>query len=139
VEELSVDWQVRAIRGAITVPDNTVKAIGDAVHELLEILETRNRLDPNCIISATFSVTRDLDAIFPAAVARQRPRWDNVPLLDVQQMHVEGSLPRCIRLLVHAQLPAFHTEVQHIYLRGAKDLRPDWSISPITLTSSSRD
>lgn len=131
-----MDWRVRAIRGATTVPDNSKPAIHDAVMELLDALETRNQLDPNDIISATFSVTRDLDAIFPAAIARERPLWNTVPLLDVQHMHVEGSLPRCIRLLVHAQLPTLQTNIHHVYLRGAKELRPDLDIVPLPLSSN---
>ncbi|MEB3881926.1 chorismate mutase [Lyngbya sp. CCY1209] len=126
-----MEWQVRAIRGATTVPDNSVEAIREAVTELLDELETRNQLHPEQIISTTFSVTRDLDAIFPAAIARERQNWDNVPLLDVQQMHVEGSLERCIRFLVHVNFPAHKTEIHHPYLRGAKNLRPDWSLTPV--------
>jgi len=79
------------------------------------------------MISVTFSVTRDLDAIFPAAIARKRPGWDNVAMLDVQQMHVEGSLERCIRFLIHAYLPT-SAPIHHIYLRHASSLRPDWSL-----------
>ncbi|HEY9736777.1 MAG TPA: chorismate mutase [Trichocoleus sp.] len=126
-----MDWRVRAIRGAITVSENSEAAIGEAVTELLDALETQNQLDPSCIISATFSVTRDLDAVFPAAIARRRPDWDTVALLDVQHMHVEGSLSRCIRLLIHAQLPELKSAVQHVYLREARDLRPDLEIAPI--------
>lgn len=126
---LDVDWRVWAIRGAVTVPENTAALMREAVTELLDELEARNQFDPADIISATFSVTRDLDAIFPAAVARQRPGWDNVPLLDVQHMHVEGSLPRCIRLLLHVQIPVTQGPVHHVYLRAAKDLRPDLSVS----------
>lgn len=122
--------RVRAIRGATTVPENSAAAMAEAVHQLLDELEQRNPLDPLDIISATFSVTRDLDAIFPAAIARQRDRWENVPLLDVQQMHVKGSLPRCIRFLIHAYLPALQGEVHHPYLRGARELRPDWCVAP---------
>ena len=73
----------------------------------------------------TFSVTKDLDAIFPAAIARQRPGWDTVPLLDVQQMYVAGSLARCIRLLVHFNTPTPEVKIHHAYLRGAQALRPD--------------
>ncbi|HSM81491.1 MAG TPA: chorismate mutase [Nodosilinea sp.] len=120
-----MDWRVWAIRGAVTVTENTEAAIREAVTELIDTLEARNELDPVCIISATFSVTRDLDAVFPAAIARQRPRWNDVALLDVQHMHVEGSLPCCIRVLMHVQLPIVHGKVQHVYLRGARDLRPD--------------
>lgn len=127
-----MEWRVWAIRGAVTVPENTEVAMGEAVMELLDALEMRNHLDPTCIISATFSVTRDLDAIFPAAIARQRPHWDGVPLFDVQHMHVEGSLPRCIRLLVHVQRPISQGPVYHVYLRGAKDLRPDLSMTSLS-------
>ncbi len=119
------DWQVRAIRGATTVEENSAEAIAQAVSEMLDAIEAHNQIDPTRIVSATFSVTRDLDAVFPAAIARKRPNWDCVPLLDVQQMHVEGSLPRCIRLMLHTYLPVHQSEVGHVYLRGAQRLRPD--------------
>ena len=126
-----MEWRVRAIRGATTVSENTVEAIREAVTELLDELDAHNQLDPNDIISATFTATRDLDAIFPAAIARERPNWDNVALLDVQQMHVEGSLPRCIRFLIHVNVPV-SLEIHHPYLRGAKNLRPDWSLAQVS-------
>ncbi|NEN89631.1 MAG: chorismate mutase [Okeania sp. SIO3H1] len=120
-------WRVQAIRGATTVSENSKEAIQEAVTELLDELEDHNQIDPGQIISTTFSVTRDLDAIFPAAIARQRPNWNNVPLLDVQQMHVEGSLERCIRFLIHVNMPENQAQkIVHTYLRGAKNLRPDW-------------
>jgi chorismate mutase len=99
------------------------------VHELLDVLEAHNPLDPAEIVSMTFSVTRDLDAIFPASIARERPRWRNVPLLDVQQMHVEGDLQYCIRCLVHFNCADPSVEVHHPYLRNAQHLRPDWSLT----------
>lgn len=122
-----MEWKVRAIRGATTVPVNSKGAIREAVDELLTALESLNELNPTNIVSATFSVTRDLDAIFPAAIARQRPGWNEVPLLDVQQMHVEGSLERCVRFLILVNTP--NPDVHHPYLRHAKALRPDWSSS----------
>ena len=122
-----MEWRLQAIRGATTVSQNTVEAIQEALMEMLEELEVKNQLQPSQIVSATFTVTRDLDAIFPAAIARQRSCWDNVPMLDVQQMHVEGSLERCIRCLIHAHLPVDQTYICHSYLRQAKSLRPDWS------------
>ncbi|WP_407641952.1 chorismate mutase [Calothrix rhizosoleniae] len=126
-EDLDVEWQMRAIRGATTVSENTTEAMRAAVMELLDELEQHNQLHPTDIISITFSVTKDLDAIFPAAIARTRPSWDNVPMLDVQQMYVEGSLKRCIRFLLHTHLPV-SAPVYHIYLRNAASLRPDWSL-----------
>ncbi|MBD2096279.1 chorismate mutase [Trichocoleus sp. FACHB-591] len=134
-EDDGVEWRVRAIRGATTASENTAEAIREAVAELLDELEAHNQLDPEEIISATFSVTRDLDAIFPASVARDRPRWQNVPLLDVQQMHVEGSLERCIRFLIHFNTPNPHVEIYHPYLRQAKSLRPDWILAQTGLAA----
>lgn len=125
-----MEWRVRAIRGATTVSENSVESIGEAVTELLDELEKHNHLDPNDIISAIFSATRDLDAIFPAAIARKRPGWENVALLDVQQMHVQGDLERCIRFLIHVNLPYPHLTIYHPYLRKAQNLRPDWSLPP---------
>lgn len=124
-------WRVRAIRGATTASDNTIEAIREAVTELLDELEDYNHLDPDEIVSATFSVTKDLDAIFPAAIARERQHWANVPLIDVQQMHVQGSLERCIRFLIHFNTPDPDVKIHHPYLRHAKNLRPDWSLSTI--------
>lgn len=131
LEGVSVEWRIQGIRGATTVSRNVAEEIETAVNELLDILESQNRLSPEHLISVTFSVTRDLDALFPAAAARQRPGWDAVPLLDVQQMHVEGSLPRCIRVLIHAQVPVLHPEVCHVYLRNAQELRPDLAGYPV--------
>lgn len=128
-----MQWKVRAIRGATTVTVNTIEAIREAVTELLEAIEIHNSLDPDDIVSIIFTATQDLDAIFPAAIARERPHWQNVPLLDVQQMQVAGSLDKCIRVILHVNTPKLQGEMQHVYLQGAKNLRPDWQISPVTI------
>ncbi|QZZ20799.1 chorismate mutase [Leptothermofonsia sichuanensis E412] len=127
-------WRVRAIRGATTASENSQQAIREAVHELLDELEAYNRIDPDEIVSATFSVTRDLDAIFPATIARERPNWANIPLFDVQQMHVEGSLERCIRLLIHFNTLDPNVAIYHPYLRQARILRPDWTLAQAALS-----
>jgi chorismate mutase len=106
-----VQWKVRAIRGATTVTVNTIEAIREAVTELLEAIEIHNSLDPDDIVSIIFTATQDLDAIFPAAIARERPHWQNVPLLDVQQMHVAGSLEKCIRVILHVNTPKLPSEM----------------------------
>lgn len=131
-----MEWRVRAIRGATTVSENSVGAIREAVMELLDELEGHNQIDHDEIVSAIFTATRDLDAIFPAAIARERPNWDNVALLDLQQMHVEGSLERCIRCLIHINTPVSQLEIYHPYLRHAKNLRPDWSLAQVSATVS---
>ena len=127
-----MDWKTRAIRGATTVSENTVAAIHDAVSELLDAIETQNQLDPEEIVSVIFSVTPDLDAIFPAAIARERPNWNHVPLLDVQQMQVKDSLKLCIRVLIQINTPKPQAEIYHSYLRKAQNLRPDLCFSLLT-------
>ncbi len=124
-----MDWRVRGIRGAITVKENTTEAIAEAVDELLDEIEAYNRLDLNEIVCVFFTATPDLDAMFPAAATRSRPGWDSVPLLDLQQMSVEGSLPRCIRVLIQFNTDLPQSAIVHCYLRQAQTLRPDWNIS----------
>lgn len=121
--------KVRAIRGATTASANTVEAIREVVNELLDEIETRNQLNPQEVVSIIFTATRDLDAIFPAAIARERSAWENIPLLDLQQMHVKGSLPKCIRVLIYVNTVKPQAEIYHPYLREAKNLRPDWSLT----------
>jgi chorismate mutase len=115
---------LRALRGATTAAANTVEAIDEAVIELVDALIERNELAGEQLLSVTFSVTADLDACFPAAIARRRQGWQQVALLDCQQMAVAGDLPRCIRLLAHVWLEPQRQPV-HPYLRGAARLRPD--------------
>ncbi len=122
-----MEWKVRGIRGATTVTENTAQAITEAVIELLDEIEAHNQLDPKEIICVFFTTTPDLDAIFPAAAARQRPNWNSVPLLDLQQMQVKGSLQRCIRVLIQVNTPHPQSAIVHRYLRQATILRPDLS------------
>ena len=119
---MSPEQSLRALRGATTATANSREAIQEAVEELLNALVERNNLSGEQILSLTFSVTTDLDACFPAAIARQRPGWDGVALLDCQQMAVVGDLKRCIRLLAHVWL---EQPARHAYLREAAKLRPD--------------
>ena len=113
-----------ALRGATTCENNSVVSITSAVEELLVELVSRNNLIPDQIISVTFSVTSDLDACFPASIARKKTGWEKIALLDCQQMFVKDDLSKCIRLLAYVSLPKEH-KPQNPYLRKAKNLRPD--------------
>ena len=119
-EELAL----HALRGAVTCEENTSKSISDAVNLLINELVKRNDLKPSQIISVTFSVTKDLDACFPASIARQRPEWEEISLLDCQQMYVEGDLENCIRVLAMAWISKGIVP-KHTYLKKASMLRPD--------------
>jgi len=113
-----------ALRGATTCENNSVESITSAVEELLVELVSRNNLIPDQIISVTFSVTSDLDACFPASIARKNIGWEKIALLDCQQMFVKDDLTKCIRLLAHVSLPKEQIP-QNPYLGKAKNLRPD--------------
>ncbi|MEN9520567.1 MAG: hypothetical protein RLZZ381_3155 [Cyanobacteriota bacterium] len=123
-----VEWRVRGIRGATTVSENTKAAMSDAVHELIGEIEAHNLFRPEDIVCVFFTVTADLDVMFPAAAARKRPGWDHVPLIDLQQMNVKDSLKRCIRILVQVNTPVAQSAIIHRYLRQAHVLRPDLDI-----------
>ena len=73
--------------------------------------------EPDDIVSALFTVTRDLDAAFPARAAEEFG-WNIVALLHATEIPVPGSLPKCIRLLVHAYTSRSRAEIKHCYLRG---------------------
>ncbi len=116
--------RLHGIRGATTVAHNEPEEILSATDELLRALIEANELQPDDIVSALFTVTRDLDAAFPARAAEEFG-WNIVALLHATEIPVPGSLPRCIRLLVHAYTVRTRAEIKHCYLRGATVLRPD--------------
>jgi chorismate mutase len=112
---------MRGIRGATQVAANTRQAIEEAVVELCQELTLRNRLEPDEITWAIFTVTHDLDADFPARGARVQG-WHQVPMICSQEIPVPGSMPRVIRVLLHVESKG---TPHHVYLRGAQALRPD--------------
>lgn len=119
----------RGVRGAITVNANDREQILAATRQMLALLIRRNGIDRQDVASAQFTVTKDLDAEFPALAARQLG-WLEVPLLCGYEISVPGSLQQCIRVLVHWNTDLPQTEVQHIYLGGAERLRPDLASLP---------
>ncbi len=117
--------QVRGIRGAITVESNTRDAILDATRELLGEMIRANDVHAEDVASAWFTLTSDLNAEFPAVVARQHFGWTNVALECLQEMDVPGSLRLCLRILLHLNTERTQDQICHVYLRGAAVLRPD--------------
>jgi len=115
---------VRGIRGAITVERNDAGEIIAATRELLEAIIKENDLDPEDIASAIFTVTRDLDAEFPASAAREMG-WKYVPLLCATEIDVPGRLGKCIRIMVHVNTEKSQRELKHVYLKEAVQLRTD--------------
>ena len=118
------DYKITFIRGATTATGNSIEEIEDAVMELIEELISRNNLIKKNLLSITFTSTKDLDACFPASIARKFKELDSVAFLDCQQMYVSNDVDFCIRLMAQVLLPP-NFPVKHPYLRGASKLRPD--------------
>ena len=116
---------VRGIRGAISVDADDPNEIRDATRELIEEILKRNEItDFDDIISAVFTTTQDLVSAFPAEAARHIG-MTTVPLLCAQEIPVTGSMPRCIRILLHVNSERGAGDIEHVYLREAARLRPD--------------
>ena len=118
------EHKIAFIRGATTATGNSVEEIEEVVVELINELISRNNLLKTNLLSITFTATRDLDACYPASIARKYNGLDSVAFLDCQQMHVSDDLDFCIRIMAQVLLPQ-NTSVKHPYLRGASKLRTD--------------
>lgn len=114
----------RGVRGATTVNNNTPEEIVSAAQELLQAMVEANGIEEEYVASVIFTTTPDLTAAYPAAAARQMG-WTQTALMGCQEMNVPGTLPRCIRVLVHWNTDKAIDELIHVYLRGAQVLRPD--------------
>jgi chorismate mutase len=77
------------------------------------------------LASILFTVSEDLDAVYPAQAARQI-EWSGVPLICAREIPVPGGLPNCVRVLIHWNTDLPQSDIQHIYLEDAARLRPDW-------------
>jgi chorismate mutase len=121
----------RGVRGATTLDRNEREEILTVTRQLLALMLRQNGIQSADVASAIFTTTPDIDAEFPALAARQLGLID-VPLLCGHEMTVPGSLPLCIRILLHWNTDKSQAEIQHVYVREAKRLRPDiQSLPPV--------
>ena len=118
------NYRIKFIRGATTASGNSVKEMEDAVVELVNELISCNNLDNTNLLSITFTATKDLDACFPASIARKFNGLDSVAFIDCQQMHVSNDIDFCIRMMAQVLLPPDYP-IKHPYLKGASKLRTD--------------
>jgi len=114
------------IRGATSVSRNDKAEILSATRELLGAMRAENEVSVEQIVSVFFTVTSDLDAAYPAQAARELG-WLETPLLCAADVPVPGSLPRCIRVLMHVDIDRAQADIRHVYLHEARSLRPDWA------------
>jgi chorismate mutase len=91
-----------AVRGAVTVDEDTREQVVARTQTLLKELVSRNQIDTDDIVSILFTATDDIHSEFPAAAARLMG-IEGVPLLCARELEITSSLamPRCIRVLMY--------------------------------------
>ena len=112
----------KGIRGAITVDNNTEESIKEATLELLKEMVEKNNIDKSKISHAIFTLTKDLNAVFPAKFARIDFGWDKVAMMCYHELDVPNSLEKCLRILIVLNCDD-DFEPEFVYLRGAGNLR----------------
>jgi chorismate mutase len=118
---------LRGIRGATTVESDQPFQIIASTKELLEAMVNSNpNLKTEDMASVFFTTTDDIQSVHPALAARQLG-WVHVPMMCAREIPVPGSLPLCIRVLIHWNTDLDQRNIHHIYLHEALTLRPDLS------------
>lgn len=113
-----------AVRGATTCEEDTKEEITKVSQELVREMMKRNSIASKDIVSILFTATSDLTKEFPATAARSMG-LDDVPLMCAQELDIEGSMPRCIRVMMHIDVPKMKSDIFHVFLGNAKSLRKD--------------
>lgn len=116
---------IRGVRGATTVDSNTEAVIIEATEELLKQMIEGNDITPEQVASVFISTTEDVNATFPAKALRKFSGWTYVPVMCMRELQVPNSLEMCVRVMMHVNTSVLQEDIVHIYLDGAKVLRPD--------------
>jgi len=116
--------RVRALRGATTLDVDDRTHLITRTQELMAAVFARNELVEDDLISIVFTATDDIHAAFPAEAAREAG-ITHVPLLCARELEIDGGIQRCVRILVHAYTRRTATELRHVYLHDARQLRTD--------------
>jgi chorismate mutase len=124
---------MKGIRGAAGVRSNSRHDILEATKAMLEEIVRLNDLEQDSVVSAIFTLTPDLNAVFPAAAAREMG-WLDVPLMCAQEIAVPDAPPSIVRVLLLVDRDA---PVHHVYQGEALRLRPDLAAPPASTSSTS--
>ena len=119
----------RGVRGATTVDSNTREEVLRRTREMLALMIRLNGIHPDEVAAALFTTTADVNSEFPAFAARQLG-WLNAALMCGHEMAVPGALGMCIRVLVFWNTDRAAADLHHVYVRGARHLRPDKAALP---------
>lgn len=113
-----------SIRGATTITADSPEEVISATTELLQSIIIENKLQLEKITAVFFTCTRDITSAYPAKAARDLG-ITQAALMCLQEMYVENSLDRCIRICVFYNEETISDMIKHIYLNNAVTLRPD--------------
>ncbi len=116
--------RVRAVRGATQLEEDSREHMLERVAEMVTDVMASNDLVVDDFISIIFTATSDLVSEFPAYAAR-RLGFDDVPLICARELEIDGSMPRVVRMMAHVETHMSRSEVTHVYLHGASNLRRD--------------
>ncbi len=116
----------RGIRGAITVENDTIASVKDAVITLITEIQNKNNFKNEDISHVIFTFTKDIKCVYPAKIAREEfADWKYVPMVCFNEMDIENSLKKCLRILIVINTDLAQKDIKHVYLRGAAKLRED--------------
>lgn len=116
---------IRGLRGATTIESDKSELVLEESAKLAIEVAKANNVKPEDITSIIISTTPDITSAFPAKSVRMMEGWQYVPIMCMHEMNVEGALPLCIRVLIHAETDLAQDQIRHIYLNDAVKLRPD--------------
>ena len=118
---------IRGVRGAITITKDEASQILEQTRRLVLEMAKENGIEPDEVASVIVSTTTDISAAFPAKAVRTIEGWTYVPVMCTHEMDVPGSMPLCIRVMMHVNTKLAQDKIQHIYMNDAVKLRPDLS------------
>lgn len=117
---------VAGLRGATTLDDDVRDEVLARTSELLAEMLERNGLTSDDVISLLFTATDDIRSEFPAAAVRAAGIAD-VPMICARELGIDSdsNIARCVRVLAHVATDTPRSELHHVYLRNARQLRSD--------------
>src|SRR5690625_6466370 len=116
---------IRGVRGATTVTENTETQILTNTKALVEDMVAKNNITADTISLVFISVTKEINATFPAKSLRQIPNWTYVPVMCMTEIDVPNSLSHCIRVMIVVNTTTEEDKIQHVFHNEAIKLRPD--------------
>lgn len=114
-----------ALRGAVSLEQDSSKEMETAIRELFNAFLTQDSLFLERIISIFFSVTKDIKRKNPASALRDiyKEKVSGIALMVFQEAEFYDSPSRIVRVIIHYTGEKL---LKPVYLKEARYLRPDY-------------